>query len=180
MANFWSNYAVEPKRQHRWALYVNFAPAWIITKVKKPSWSSEHKEHPFLNHFFKFPGRIKWNEVSLSLVDPVDPDAAASVWQAIVNSGYNLPETEAMAYSAMVSKQGAVDALGVPVIAQLAPDPINPDNWRIVEEWALHNAFIKSVDHGELSYEGEDLSTIDLVLEYDYARLTVHGPAHVS
>lgn len=157
---------------------VNFAPAWIATDVKKPSFTAEAKEHPFLNHFFKYPGRIKWNEVTLKLVDPVDPDAAMSVWRAIEKSGYHLPETEALSKAAMVSKRGSVDAMGNFAIQQLTPDPTTPTGYRVVETWELVNPIFTDVNFGELSYEGEDLTTIELTINYDYARLRTAGVAY--
>jgi hypothetical protein len=42
---------------------------------------------------------------------------------------------------------------------------------RLVEHWRLNQAWIKEVKPSALDYDSEDLSTIDIVLRYDWAQL---------
>ena len=68
------------------------------------------------------------------------------------------------------SKPKATSALGAVQILQLDADGNQ------VETWDLKNPFIKEVKFSELDYENDELSTIDLVLRYDWATcLTVDG-----
>ena len=68
-------------------------PAYLLKKVSKPSFTISETPHKYLNHTFYYPGRVEWNTVSMTLADPVEPDAAALVMKAIHASGYS-PLTE--------------------------------------------------------------------------------------
>jgi hypothetical protein len=92
---FWNEPDVEPKRKFRWVLSVGDGtiPAWVIKKVTKPTFTVSEVKHSFINHSFYYPGRVEYNEVEFTLVDPVDPDMASNILQIIMDSGYKLPET---------------------------------------------------------------------------------------
>ena len=55
-----------------------------------------------------------------------------------------------------------VDAIKGITISQLDADGAT------IEEFTLNNPIIKNVNFSELSYETEDLSTIELVVAYDW------------
>ena len=64
-----------------------------------------------------------------------------------------------------MSKAGASSALGTIEIRQI------DDKGKMVESWRLHNAWVKDVKFGELDYESDDLTMIDVELRYDWAEL---------
>jgi hypothetical protein len=49
---------------------------WITSDLfyaktaEKPSFALGEATHSFLNHTFKFPGRVTWNDVTITMVDP--------------------------------------------------------------------------------------------------------------
>jgi hypothetical protein len=143
-------------------------PQWIIKQVNKPNFEAGEAQHKYLNHTFKYPGVVTWQDVNVTLVDPVEPDAAQTMVNIFRNSGYNLPgdpqDTTTM------SKARAVAALGRITIQQLGPEA-----GEIVEQWRLVNAWIKSVNFGDLNYESEELTNIELTLSYDFAVLEIPG-----
>ena len=51
---------------------------WYAKSVTKPEVTIGTSEHQFLNHTFYYPGNVKWNLVTVELVDPVSPDAVAN------------------------------------------------------------------------------------------------------
>ena len=95
MAEFWSSPGLEPKRQYRWLLsfgQVNDKlPSYICRKVDKPTFNVTESEHTFLNHKFYYPGRVEWQEVSVTIVDPIDLDAANALQKIIQEAGYRIP-----------------------------------------------------------------------------------------
>lgn len=153
----------DPKRNYRWVLYNDNIEAYTLKTVSKPSFSVTPTEHSFLNHKYYYPGRVEWNSVSMTLVDPINPDAAATIMHALANSGY-VPPKSAQDLVTM-SKSGAVSSLGTIRIAQL------DSSGRAVETWTLWNAFIIDASFGDLSYEDDGLSEITIELRYDYAYL---------
>ena len=47
----------------------------------------------YINHTFHYPGRVEWENVTITIVDPVDPNAASSAAQ-LLKIGYHIPGNE--------------------------------------------------------------------------------------
>ena len=169
--SFWSDSIVEPKRAYRWTLLLGGIPQWMCKKVSKPSFAVSETEHVYLNHKFYYPGRVEWNTVTVTLADPVAPDAAATMVNIIKAAGYSLPDGQANAEKSTISKAAAVTALGSVKIQQLGADG-SP-----IEEWELVNAWVKDVKFVELDYTSDDMVDVELELRYDYAVLNKSGTA---
>ena len=168
---FWSDAAEgmkDPKRQYRWILVNDHIPSWTLKKVAKPSYTVSETSHKYINHTYWYPGRVEWNTISLTLADPVDPDAAATVTQIIRSSGYS-PALSADALDTM-SKAKATTALGQIQIQQI------DGNGEAVETWTLWNAWIKDVKYGELDYDGDEMTDVEIELRYDWAYLETNRP----
>jgi hypothetical protein len=154
---------------------------WYAKKVKKPKMNMSKTEHSYLNHTFKYPGRVTWDDVTVSLVDPVSPDAAQHLAATIQASGYIVPKT----YNDVttVSKKRASEMLGEVQIIQIdeslegeGGDAALVSGGRAIETWTLKNAWLMDVDFGELDYESDDLTEINLTIAYDYATLKSPEP----
>jgi hypothetical protein len=171
--------ATNPKRDFRFKIeFQNMAALtsygtnglWYAKTSDKPSFSLGEATHAFLNHTFKFPGRVTWNDVTITMVDPGPGSGAANSGLAVAlakmlqNSGYAVP-TGAGTQSdyQTISKSKAVSAIGVVRITQLDPDGSE------LEVWVLHNAFLTDAKFGTLSYESENLTEYSLTLKYDWA-----------
>jgi hypothetical protein len=175
MANdFWTSANVEPKRKFRFLVEFPgdsgaMGVLWFAKGVTKPEISVNPTEHQFLNHKFYFPGNVEWSEVTVTLVDPVSPDAAQETANILVNSGYPGPmklNPSTNANPETISKLKSTSALGQVVIRQIDSSGNN------LEVWTLRNAFITKVTYGELSYGDEELTEITIALRYDWATLT--------
>lgn len=171
---FWSDAAIEPKRKYRFLLSFNGIPQWIVKTTGKPNFSVSESEHSFINYKFYYPGRLEWEEVSITLVDPVDPDASHTMLQLIENSGYvaphnflNDPQGRGKASNVVTfSKKRAVDAVGGRMYIHMIDE-----NGAPIETWSLYNPWIKSVNFGDLDYESDELVNVELSVRYDWADL---------
>jgi len=174
---FWSdttNNVPAPKRNFRWLLYLGGIPSWLCKKVTKPAYSVTEVVHEYLNHKFYYPGRLEWQTIDVTLVDPVSPDAVTTINDIIKFSGYTPPESQFDTLT--LNKADAVSALGKVRIQQLGTKSYDLQGSDAgqhlpVEEWILYNAWIKDVKYGELDYTSDDLTEITLTLRYDYAKL---------
>ena len=166
---FWADRATEPKRQYRWLMSLNGIDSWIVKSTDKPGFELGMSEHSYLNYDFKFPGRVKWNNVTMSLVDPVAPDATATMIEILRESGYRNPNEAGQSGQEpmTISKKRAVDALGSVLIKQLDADGTKG----FIEVWRLENCWIKDAKFGKLEYKSDDIVSIDLTLVYDWATL---------
>ena len=159
---FWSDAkGGEPKRAYRWILDVNGIEIYTIKKVSKPSFSISESEHQFLNHTYYYPGRVTWNTVSFTLVDPIAPDSSQNLIEKVIKSGYS-PAGRATDRKTM-NKKNSTEALGEIKIQQLDSDGT------IVETWTLKNVWIKDVKFGDLDYSTDDMVEIEVEVRYDYA-----------
>ncbi len=174
---FWTNATGrDPKRAYRFM--VSMTPGggtqvdWFVKKVGKPSVSVSESSHTFLNHTFYYPGRVSWNTINMTFVDPVSPDAAGLFMDYLQNAGYVVPtnETQVTTISKRKATQSGDGGLGEVRIQQMDGDGI------VVEEWLLHNAWVKSINLDDLDYESDALANVNLEIRYDWAELTVHGP----
>ena len=171
---FWSDAAIEPKRKYRFLLSFNGVPQWIVKSVTKPNFSVSESEHSFINYKFYYPGRLEWDEISVTLADPVDPDASHTMLQLIENSGYvaphnflNDPQSRGKASNVVTfSKKRATDAVGGRLYIHMIDEDGSP-----IETWTLYNPWIKSVNFGDLDYESDDLVNVELSIRYDWADL---------
>ena len=161
----------DPKRNFRFIVEfggINATPggavAWYAKTVAKPSFTIANAEHKYLNHTFYYPAGVTWNPITITMVDPVDPDMAATFSDIIVQGGYS-PPTDTTSLGTM-SKAKAASALGAVTVTQIDSDG-NP-----LETWTLWNPFIEDIKYGDsLDYTNAELTEVSITLRYDWARI---------
>jgi len=170
MAEFWSEPGSEPKRGYRWLMRFgingpNAIDEFLVKTVSRPSWSLTESSHVFLNHTFYYPGRVQYDDISVTLVDSISPNAAVNMQNLLVAAGYVTPD-QAQTNFNTVSKKGWQKAgLGAVQIVQLDHDAVE------LETWNLYNAWIKACSLGDLNYDSDDMLNISLTLRYDYFKV---------
>ena len=170
---FWTSNDVEPKRNFRFRVQMTTAfggsVIWWAKSVTTPSFDVTEVEHNFLDNKFYFPGRVSWNEITLSLVDPISVDAVALTNEILEGQGYVVPNgPETINFSTMSKGKGKT-ALGDITIEILDSDGT------LTEQWVLNQPFIKSAKYGDLDYSNDDLRTVELTLRYDWAKCITQG-----
>ncbi|QDP51343.1 MAG: hypothetical protein GOVbin630_41 [Prokaryotic dsDNA virus sp.] len=168
---FWTSNQVEPKRAFRFLMDIvpvnelNTISSWFIKTAKKPTFQMDGQgEVKYIQHTFKYPGRITWQPIDVTLVDPATPDASAILMNILRASGYTAPTTPNAA-KLSISKFTANQAMGSIYLRQIDA------RGKVIEEWKLWNPFITQVDFGQLGYDSDDLVEYTLSLDYDYATL---------
>ena len=174
MGKFWSDAALEPKRQHRWLLYIGGSPnpgdvvggtgipTYVVKKVDKPKFSVNEVVHSYFGHKFYYPGIVEWQEMTMTLVDPIDPDVSQKLYDILESSGWRKPDSDPVSTTA---KGLSVSALGNQItLRQLAANGTTVlDQFRLVYPW------IKNVEFGSLDYESDAMVAINLTIRYDWA-----------
>tara|TARA_R110002020_G_scaffold349388_1_gene562982 strand:+ start:1438 stop:1986 length:549 start_codon:yes stop_codon:yes gene_type:complete len=173
---FWSTNDVEPKRNFRFQVEITGleenSVLWWAKTVTTPAFDVSEVEHNHLDNKYYFPGRVSWNEVSLTLVDPISVDAVQLTNKLVIDSGYVIPSRPpANALDKVtLSKAKSTAAVGDVVISILSASGIP------IEIWTLNNAFIKSAKYGDLDYSSDDLRTVEMTFRYDWATCVNTGP----
>lgn len=168
MSTFWSNNTSEAKRNYRFkitmgAFAANSQVMWWAKTATLPSFEVSEVEHNHMDNKYYFPGRVSWNNVSMTLVDPISPDATDLLNKMLVDSGYIVPANESKAANKQtIAKKSQPSPNGVKI------EVLDADG-QAVETWELQNAFIVGVNFGSLDYSSDDLKEIELTLRYDWA-----------
>ena len=167
---FWAQKDSQPKRQHRFMMSLGDTniPQWVVSQVSRPSMEISTTEHQYLNHTFKFPGRAKWNNVSVTLRDPLQPDASQLLYNLLVKAGYNPPNSSP---ADAKSKQTFTKAKMAGAIGAIKIHALDADRKVMRETWTLHNPLIVNVNWGEFNYASEELVDLTLDIAYDYATI---------
>lgn len=182
MATFWSQVGSDPKRKFRFQLEIpnaeaggTFIPVWTVKTVNKPKANVATVEHSFLQHTFKYPGRVTWDNITVTLVDPADPNLAQVFLKKLHRSGYSSPNArgqQAAVGATTISKKSSTDALGVIYLT------MTNEQGSAIERWALWNPWIVSLDFGgQLDYTSDDMSEITCEIAFDWADFDAQGKA---
>ena len=145
----------EPKLKHRYIMQIDGIPAYLIKATARPSIQFEEVklEHMNVKRFVK--GKGEWQQLSVTLYDPVVPSAAQAVMEWI-----------RLAHESVTGRDGYADFYKKDITFQVL-GPVGD----IVEEWKLKGAFIQNANFGELSFDSNDPVDIALTLRFDYAIL---------
>ena len=178
---FWTDSAMAPKRNFRFKVQFsnsdfnsaelnNSTELYFAKTATKPSFTMGSTEHAYLNHTFKFPGRITWSDVTITMVDPGGAQGVGYVLASMLNkAGYVLPAT---AVYNTISKETAVASIGGSNAITITQMDAEGND---VEQWTLYNAFIADTSFGSLDYGSEDLTEYSITIKYDWAQLTTSG-----
>lgn len=147
--------AFEPKVQNRFIMYVDGIPAYIIKGVNGLGFEQGEIVLNHINVYRKVKGKLRWNDVTLTLFDPITPSGAQAVMEWV--RLHHESVTGRDGYSDFYKKNITFNTLG----------PVGDK----VEEWTLIGAFISSATFGDMDWSTEDPVNIELTLKYDYAIL---------
>ena len=170
--DFWLNPNFEPKRQFRFLVQLSFGEqdvTFLAKSVDRPSYSISSNPHQFFNHTFYYPGRVTWNTVNLTLVDPVSPNGAELLYQYLEDAGVQKPTSVNAATGTTITKSSATTAMSNIVIQEIATPVGGGSESQIVGQWTLLNAFFTDVNFGTHDYGSEEMVDISLTIQYDWA-----------
>ena len=170
-SNFWLNQEFEPKRHFRFLIELTIGGQnlqFLARSVDRPSYTISDNPHQFFNHTFYYPGRITWNTISLTLVDPVNPNGAKILYEYLSSIGIEKPTSINAAIGTTITKESATSALGNLVIKEMGTRAGSPQTV-VIGNWQFLNAFLTDVNFGAQDYGSEDMVDISLTVQYDWA-----------
>ena len=148
--------AFEPKVQNRFIMYVDGIPAYTIKGISSVGFSQNEIVLNHINVYRKIKGRMVWNDLTMTLFDPITPSGAQAVMEWV--RLHHESVTGRDGYSDMYKKDVTINVLG----------PVGD----IVSEWIVKGAFIKSGEFGEYNWDnGEAAQNLTVTLGMDYCVL---------
>lgn len=145
----------EPKQNHRFIMYIDGIPSFMIKGVERPSIQTEKVTLDHINTKRHVAGKYEWQNVTATLYDPVTP----SGMQAAI-------EWFRLHYESVTGRQGYADFYKKDVTINML-GPVGDK----VEEWTLKGAFIVNVSPSALDWAEQGFSEVELELSMDYAIL---------
>ena len=148
--------AFEPKQKNRFILYVDGIPSYQIKGVGAVTLEQGVVTLNHINVERKVKGKSRWNDISMTLFDPITPSGAQAVMEWV--RLHHESVTGRDGYSDFYKKDLTIDVLG----------PVGD----IVSEWILKGAFISNANFGDFNWDTEnEAQNIELTLSIDYAVL---------
>jgi hypothetical protein len=147
--------AFEPKVANRFIMYIDGIPSYMVKSVTSPSFTDGVIKLDHINTYRKIRGKREWQNMTLSLYDPITPSGAQAVmeWARL---GYE-SVTGRAGYSDFYKKDVTLNVLG----------PVGD----IVGEWIIKGAFVQSSNFGTYNWSTDEAISVELVLAMDYCVL---------
>jgi hypothetical protein len=147
--------AFEPKVTNRFIMYIDGIPSYMVKSVTSPSFTDGVIKLDHINTYRKIRGKREWQNMTLSLYDPITPSGAQAVmeWARL---GYE-SVTGRAGYSDFYKKDVTLNVLG----------PVGD----IVGEWIVKGAFVVSSNFGQYNWSTDEAINVELQLAMDYCVL---------
>ena len=139
--------AFEPKQKNRFILYVDGIPSYIIKGISSVGLTQDEITLNHINVYRKVKGKTKWNDVTMTLYDPITPSGAQAVMEWV--RLHHESVTGRDGYSDFYKKNLTINVLG----------PVGD----IISEWKIMGAFITAAEFGDYSWD-EDAAAQELSL----------------
>jgi len=150
---FYTNF--EPKMKNRYIMEIDGIQSYLIKTASRPSIQFESVKLDHINTYRKIQGKGEWQDIEITLYDPIVPSGAQQVMEWVRLSHESI--TGRRGYADFYKKDISFYLLG----------PVGDK----IEQWTLKGAFIKSANFGGLDFESNDVADITLSLGFDYAIL---------
>lgn len=146
----------EPKVTFRHRLIIDGITAYTCKAASMPVLEQGGIVIDYINVDFKVKAKSRWEDMSVTLYDPVDPSAAQEVHDWIEIHHNSRTGIDGFAFDEY-KKDITLEAL----------DP----KGTAVEKWTIKGAFISNSNWGSMDWAAEDAKTIELNIKFDYAYL---------
>lgn len=150
---FYTNFT--PKVQNQFIMEVDGIPSYMIKAAQRPNYQFGEVIIDHINLKRKLKGKIEWQNITISLYDPIVPSGAQTV-----------QEWARLQHEEVTGRDGYPDFYKKD-IDFYAIGPVGDK----VEQWKLKGAWIQSANFGDFDWANQDPMMIELTLAYDYAIL---------
>jgi hypothetical protein len=150
---FYTNF--EPKMKNRYVMEIDGIQSYLVKAAARPTIQFEVITLDHINVNRKLKGKGEWQDITITLFDPIVPSGAQSVMEWIRLSHESITGRDG--YADFYKKDLDFYMLG----------PVGDK----IEQWKIKGAFISQANFGDVSFDSNEPATIELTLSYDYAIL---------
>lgn len=145
----------EPKVQNRFIMQLDGIPSFIMKKVSRPAVDCGEVVLDHINLIRKLKGKCKWQDITMTLYDPIVPSGAQAVMEWVRTAHESVTGRDG--YADFYKKDFDIFVLG----------PVGDK----IENWKVKGAYIKTATFGDLDWSTETQVEISLTLGLDYCVL---------
>ena len=150
---FYTNF--EPKMKNRYVMEIDNIPSYLVKAANRPTIQFETVTLDHINVKRKLKGKGEWQDITITLYDPIVPSGAQAVMEWI-----------RLGHESITGRDGYADFYKKDIDFYLL-GPVGDK----IEQWKLKGVFISQANFGDLSFDSNEVATIELTLSYDYAIL---------
>ena len=141
--------------KNRYILEWDGVPGYMVKAAARPSIQFETITLDHINIKRKLQGKGEWQDITITLYDPIVPSAAQSVMEWI-----------RLGHESITGRRGYADFYKKDLDFYML-GPVGDK----IEQWKIKGAFIQQANFGDVSFDSNEPATIELTLSYDYAIL---------
>jgi hypothetical protein len=150
---FYTNF--EPKMKNRYIMEWDGVPGYMVKAAARPSIQFEKVTLDHINIKRQLQGKGEWQDITITLYDPIVPSAAQAVMDWI-----------RLGHESITGRRGYADFYKKDIDFYML-GPVGDK----IEQWKIKGAFITNANFGDVSFDSNEPATIELTLTYDYAIL---------
>ena len=150
---FYTNF--EPKMKNRYIMEWDGVPGYMVKAAQRPTIQFEPVKLDHINIVRKLQGKGEWQDITITLYDPIVPSAAQAVMEWV-----------RLGHESITGRRGYADFYKKDIDFYML-GPVGDK----IEQWKLKGAFIVSANFGDVAFDSNEPATIELTLAYDYAIL---------
>jgi hypothetical protein len=141
--------------KNRYVMEIDNIPSYLVKAANRPTIQFETVTLDHINVKRKLKGKGEWQDITITLYDPIVPSGAQAVMEWI-----------RLGHESITGRDGYADFYKKDVDFYLL-GPVGDK----IEQWKLKGAFISQANFGDLAFDSNEPATIELTLSYDYAIL---------
>ena len=141
----------EPKRKFRWVFAIEGLDSFLMKTAARPNITIAEQEVSFMNSTRYMAGKAKFEQISVTLYDPIAPSGAQQVMEWVRTH-----------FESVSGRAGYADFYKRDCQLKLL-DPVGT----VVELWDLKGCFLTNATFGDLDYGAEDMTEISLSIRFD-------------
>jgi len=150
---FYTNF--EPKMKNRYIMEIDGIQSYLIKTASRPSIQFESVKLDHINTYRKIQGKGEWQDIEITLYDPIVPSGAQQVMEWV-----------RLSHESITGRRGYADFYKKDIDFYLL-GPVGDK----IEQWTLKGAFIVTANFNDLDFSSNDVVEISLTLAYDHAIL---------
>ena len=145
----------EPKMKNRYIMEIDGIEAYLIKTASRPSIQFDEVKLDHINTYRKLQGKGTWQDIEITLYDPIVPSGAQQVMEWI-----------RLGHESITGRKGYADFYKKNIDFYML-GPVGDK----IEQWKLMGAYIAAANFNDLDFTSNDPADISLTLAYDYAIL---------